>query len=64
MDAALETECLGGEVGVLTQGSRKRRALRGDRHEFEPCLTVLCGGELISLPCLFSCEDRDVSLQE
>lgn len=24
----LETECLGGEVGVLTQGSRKRRALR------------------------------------
>ena len=28
MDAALETEGLGGEVGVLIQGSRKRRALR------------------------------------
>lgn len=65
MDDALETECLGGEVGILTQGSRKRRALREQaRHEFEPCLMALCVRDLISLHCtVLTCEDSNVSLQ-
>lgn len=38
MDAVSETWCLGGEVGVLIQGGRKREGFEGGRHEFEPCL--------------------------
>lgn len=42
VDAVSETHCLGGEVGVLTQGSGKsRKGFEGGRREFEPCLMSL-----------------------
>lgn len=43
---------------------QKEEGSEGDRHEFEPCLTVLCVSDLSPCLALFSCEDSDVSLQE